>query len=65
VPAGQGGRYDGGHKRNRFITNTLSDYVTYTPVCPGLPDSLRTNIRKKKPRSWKITTRRSVMEKGV
>lgn len=34
-------RYDGGHKRNRFITDTLSDYVTFTPVCPevevGMP----------------------------
>lgn len=34
-------RFDGGHKRNRFVTDTLSDYVSYTPVCPevevGMP----------------------------
>ena len=34
-------RYDGGHKRNLFLLNTLSDYVTFTPVCPeveiGMP----------------------------
>lgn len=34
-------RYDGGHKRNRFVTDTLSEYVDYTPVCPevevGMP----------------------------
>ena len=34
-------RYDGGHKRNRFVVTTLSDYVDYVPVCPevemGMP----------------------------
>ena len=27
-------RYDGGHKHDRFITNTLGQYVTFVPVCP-------------------------------
>ncbi|MBN1832219.1 MAG: DUF523 and DUF1722 domain-containing protein [Deltaproteobacteria bacterium] len=27
-------RYDGGHKRDPFLTDTLSIYVDYTPVCP-------------------------------
>jgi uncharacterized protein YbgA (DUF1722 family)/uncharacterized protein YbbK (DUF523 family) len=27
-------RYDGGHKRDRFITDTLADYVEFVPVCP-------------------------------
>ena len=27
-------RYDGGHKRNRFLTDVLSHYVEYRPVCP-------------------------------
>ncbi|WP_373501196.1 YbgA family protein [Desulfococcus sp.] len=27
-------RYDGGHKHDRFITNTLGQYVTFIPVCP-------------------------------
>jgi uncharacterized protein YbgA (DUF1722 family)/uncharacterized protein YbbK (DUF523 family) len=27
-------RYDGGHKRDRFITDTLALYVEFVPVCP-------------------------------
>ena len=27
-------RYDGGHKLNRFLTDTLGKYVQYVPVCP-------------------------------
>jgi uncharacterized protein YbgA (DUF1722 family)/uncharacterized protein YbbK (DUF523 family) len=27
-------RYDGGHKRDPFLTDTLSKYVDYVPVCP-------------------------------
>ena len=34
-------RFDGGHKHDRFLTDTLGRYVTYVPVCPetecGLP----------------------------
>lgn len=34
-------RFDGGHKRDRFLTDTLSRYVEWCPVCPevecGLP----------------------------
>ena len=34
-------RYDGGHKLDRFIRDTLGQYVTFVPVCPemecGLP----------------------------
>jgi uncharacterized protein YbgA (DUF1722 family)/uncharacterized protein YbbK (DUF523 family) len=34
-------RYDGGHKLDRFLTDTLGRYVEYVPVCPevecGLP----------------------------
>ncbi len=34
-------RYDGGHKRDRYITDTLATYFTFVPVCPevecGLP----------------------------
>jgi uncharacterized protein YbgA (DUF1722 family)/uncharacterized protein YbbK (DUF523 family) len=34
-------RYDGGHKHDRFITDTLGAYVEYVPVCPevecGMP----------------------------
>lgn len=31
---GQEVRFDGGHKRDRFITDILSQYVEYVPVCP-------------------------------
>lgn len=27
-------RYDGGHKRSRFLTDVLSEYFDYRPVCP-------------------------------
>jgi uncharacterized protein YbbK (DUF523 family) len=34
-------RYDGGHKHDRFITDTLGTYFNFIPVCPevgcGLP----------------------------
>jgi uncharacterized protein YbgA (DUF1722 family)/uncharacterized protein YbbK (DUF523 family) len=34
-------RYDGGHKHDRYITDTLGGYFAFTPVCPevgcGLP----------------------------
>jgi uncharacterized protein YbgA (DUF1722 family)/uncharacterized protein YbbK (DUF523 family) len=31
---GQPVRYDGGHKWDRFLTDTLGQYVQYVPVCP-------------------------------
>jgi len=31
---GQKVRYDGGHKHDRFVTDTLGQYVTFVPVCP-------------------------------
>ena len=31
---GQKVRYDGGHKLERFLTDTLGQYVEYVPVCP-------------------------------
>jgi len=50
-------RYDGGHKRDRFIVGTLGEYFEFVPVCPemaiglgvprqpirlrGQPDSIR------------------------
>ncbi|MGZ3606159.1 MAG: YbgA family protein [Thermodesulfobacteriota bacterium] len=38
---GENVRYDGGHKLDRFLTNTLGQYFDYVPVCPevecGLP----------------------------
>jgi uncharacterized protein YbgA (DUF1722 family)/uncharacterized protein YbbK (DUF523 family) len=38
---GKAVRYDGGHKLDRFLTDTLGKYVDYVPVCPevecGMP----------------------------
>lgn len=31
---GQKVRYDGGHKRDSFLTGPLADFVTFVPVCP-------------------------------
>jgi uncharacterized protein YbgA (DUF1722 family)/uncharacterized protein YbbK (DUF523 family) len=33
---GENVRYDGGHKRNVFLTDVLAQYVEWTPVCPEL-----------------------------
>ena len=30
---GENVRYDGGHKLDRFLTDTLGQYVEYVPVC--------------------------------
>jgi len=38
---GENVRFDGGHKRDRYITDTLGQYLEFVPVCPevecGLP----------------------------
>jgi len=39
---GQEVRYDGGHKRDRFLTDVLGDYVTWIPVCPEVEIGLGT-----------------------
>jgi uncharacterized protein YbgA (DUF1722 family)/uncharacterized protein YbbK (DUF523 family) len=31
---GEAVRYDGGHRRNPFLTDALGDYVEWVPVCP-------------------------------
>lgn len=33
---GQKVRWDGNHKQDRFLTDTLGQYVTYVPVCPEM-----------------------------
>ncbi len=33
---GENVRYDGGHKRDRFITGTLGEYFEFVPVCPEM-----------------------------
>jgi uncharacterized protein YbgA (DUF1722 family)/uncharacterized protein YbbK (DUF523 family) len=39
---GQKVRYDGGHKRDRFITDVLAPHVTFVPVCPEVEMGLGT-----------------------
>jgi len=33
-------RYDGGHKLDRFITETLGQFVEFVPVCPEVEGGL-------------------------
>jgi uncharacterized protein YbgA (DUF1722 family)/uncharacterized protein YbbK (DUF523 family) len=54
---GQAVRYDGGHKRNRFLTQVLGRFVEWVPVCPelevgmGVPrESVRLVGRAQEPR---------------
>jgi uncharacterized protein YbgA (DUF1722 family)/uncharacterized protein YbbK (DUF523 family) len=35
-------RYDGGHKRNRYMTDVLGDYFSWQPVCPEVEAGLGT-----------------------
>ena len=58
-------RFDGGHKLDRFLTDTLGQYVEYVPVCPevecgfGIPrESFRLVGDPQNPRL--ITTRTNV-----
>lgn len=39
---GQKVRYDGGHKRDRFLTDLLGEYVDWVPVCPEIEIGLGT-----------------------
>ena len=39
---GQPVRYDGGHKRDAFLTETLARFVTFVPVCPEVEIGLGT-----------------------
>ncbi len=33
---GENVRWNGGHKKNRYLTDTLGDYVDWVPVCPEM-----------------------------
>jgi len=39
---GESVRYDGGHKRDRFVNETLADYAEFVPVCPEVEMGLST-----------------------
>ena len=38
---GENVRYDGGHKKDRYLTDTLGRYLDYVPVCPEVEYGLR------------------------
>ncbi|MEW6672983.1 MAG: DUF523 and DUF1722 domain-containing protein [Thermodesulfobacteriota bacterium] len=62
-------RYDGGHKLDRFITDTLGQYVTFVPVCPeaecglGIPrESMHLEGNPEAPRLVTIRTQKDVTD---
>lgn len=63
---GQRVRYDGGHKRDRFLTDTLGQYVEYVPVCPEVECGLgvpRESMRLVgDPQSPRLVTARSGLD---
>ena len=69
---GENVRYDGGHKLDRFLTDTLGQYVTYVPVCPevecGLPiprESMHLEGDPESPRLVTLRTKQDMTERMV
>jgi uncharacterized protein YbgA (DUF1722 family)/uncharacterized protein YbbK (DUF523 family) len=65
-------RYDGGHKLDRFLTDTLGHYVQYVPVCPevesglGVPrEPMHLEGNPDSPRLITSTTKRDMTETMV
>lgn len=66
---GQKVRYDGGHKHDRYLTDTLGQWVDYTPVCPeaeaglGVPrEAMRLTGDPAAPRLMTVRTGRDLTE---
>lgn len=63
---GENVRYDGGHKHDRYITDTLGAYLTFVPVCPevecGLPVPREAMRLVGKPGSPRLVTIRSKID---
>ncbi len=64
---GESVRYDGGHKLDRFVRDTLGQYVEYVPVCPevecgfGIPrESMHLEGDPRTPRLVTTRTKRDV-----
>lgn len=64
---GEAVRYDGGHKRDRFVTEVLSRHVEWVPICPeveagfGTPrEAMRLVGDAKKPQLITVTTERNL-----
>jgi uncharacterized protein YbgA (DUF1722 family)/uncharacterized protein YbbK (DUF523 family) len=67
---GENVRYDGGHKLDRFLTDTLGQYVEYIPVCPevecglGVPrESMHLEGDPDSPRLVTIRTKRDMTDR--
>ncbi len=67
---GENVRYDGGHRHDRFLTNTLGQYVEYIAVCPevscGLPvprEAMRLEGDPDSPRLMTIRTRQDMTDR--
>jgi uncharacterized protein YbgA (DUF1722 family)/uncharacterized protein YbbK (DUF523 family) len=60
---GENVRYDGGHKWDRFLTDTLGQYLEYVPVCPevecGLPIPRESMHLEGNPNSPRLVTSRT------
>lgn len=69
---GENVRYDGGHKLDRFLTDTLGQFVKYVPVCPevecGLPiprESMHLEGDPDSPRLVTIRTKQDLTDRMV
>ena len=69
---GENVRFDGGHKLDRFLTDTLGQYVEYIPVCPevecGLPvprESMHLEGNPDSPRLVTSRTKQDMTERMV
>jgi uncharacterized protein YbgA (DUF1722 family)/uncharacterized protein YbbK (DUF523 family) len=64
---GKAVRYDGGHKLDRFITETLGRYVNYVPVCPevecGMPVPRESMHLEGDPESPRLITTQTRIDK--
>jgi uncharacterized protein YbgA (DUF1722 family)/uncharacterized protein YbbK (DUF523 family) len=60
-------RYDGGHKLDRFLTETLGKYVEYVPVCPevecGMPVPRESMRLEGDPEAPRLVTTRTKIDK--
>jgi len=56
-------RYDGGHKMDRYLTETLGNYIQYVPVCPevecGMPIPREALRQVGEPASPRLVTTRT------
>jgi uncharacterized protein YbgA (DUF1722 family)/uncharacterized protein YbbK (DUF523 family) len=69
---GENVRYDGGHKLDRFLTDTLGQYVEYIPVCPevecglGVPrESMHLEGDPDSPRLVTIRTKQDMTDRMI